>query len=659
MDLNERLAIILGYESVDDLKSHINNIGTDLYLNISDREEILKKTEAATGIIVEEVQFKKKDGQVIFVRLSISRYREGKFDSPILIGMVEDISVHKVLVKKLAERESLLTNIENSLPFEFWVLNCEGNVISQSSFSQKKWGSYVGKKAMTFFQDEEQGVDLSEYFSKVWEGESVDIEKEIFFKAKALFVRFLLTPLREGDIINGVILISIDQTERVMAQKRVLEIQEFLETVINSIPVRVFWKNRDLVYQGGNAAFLKDVKIKTVEELIGKTNFDFFDPGELTFFQNIFREVLNTGRPILNFKAWLNARTAPGMYIIGSVVPIFSKSNKEVTGVLGCYQDITLMKKMEDELLMHRNNLEKLVDERTWELDQLNEELMSSNEELSALNEALSIQKKELGNTLEELKATQDKLIQSEKMASLGIVSAGIAHEINNPLNFISSGTQGIEIMMKEIDQLFQEMFFAGEIRNREKSEKLRSLFGDMKELIVSMDTGVERTSEIVKGLRVFSRMDAEKKCFADLHELIEVTLTILRNKHKNHISIIRKYGNIPQVKCFPGKLSQVFLNLIMNSIQSIRENGTIEISTNLSEDEKSILLTIRDDGEGIPEEVKNKVFDPFFTTKTVNEGTGMGLSIVHSIILMHDGEISFESTIGEGTTFRVLLPVE
>ncbi len=659
LDLNERLALILGYDSVDDITHHVRDIGTDLYLNVSDRKEILRKTEAATGIIVEEVQFKKKDGKVIFVRLSISKYREEKLDGSVLIGMVEDVSENKALVKNLAEREALLASIVNSLPFELWVFDRQEKVISQSAFSKNKWGSFIGEKATDFFRSERPGVDLGEFILQVWQGESVDIEKEIQLSGESKFYRFLLTPMWNGDVVEGVILIGLDNTERVIAQKRVLEIQQFLETVVNSIPVRVFWKDKDLVYKGGNEVFLKDVKLNSEEELIGKTNDAFFDPEELIFFQKIFHEVLVTGRPILNFKTWLNARTVSGMYILASVVPLFSKSGNEVTGVLGCYQDITLLKKMEEELLVHRNNLERLVDERTRELDQLNEELMSSNEELSTLNEALSRQKEELAATLEELKRTQDKLIQSEKMASLGIVSAGIAHEINNPLNFISSGTQGIEVVMKEIDLLFQEMFLAGELKNVEKSLQLRDLFRDMKQLIISMHTGVERTSEIVKGLRVFSRMDPEKKSFADVHELIEVALTILRNKYKNHITIDRKFGEIQKIKCYPGKLSQVFVNLLMNSIQSIPGKGIIEISTSMSDDGKQILITIRDDGNGIPDEIKNKVFDPFFTTKTVNEGTGMGLSIVHSIISMHGGEVNFESSASKGTTFRVSLPVE
>ncbi|PRY95851.1 PAS domain S-box-containing protein [Marinilabilia salmonicolor] len=659
VDLNERLATILGYDSVDDIKHHVRDIGTDLYLNVSDRREILRKTEAATGIIVEEVQFKKKDGKVIFVRLSISKYREERSGDSVLIGMVEDISENKALVRKLAERENLLSSIVNSLPFELWVLDLQEKVISQSAFSKRKWGSYTGKKVKDFLLNENPGVDLGEFILQAWQGESVDIEKEIRLKGKSKFYRFLLTPLRDGGVVNGVILIGLDQTERVTAQRRVLAIQKFLETVINSVPVRVFWKSKDLVYQGGNAAFLKDVKLDKEEELIGKTNHDFFDAKELIFFQKIFQDVITSGRPMLNFKAWLNARTVSGIYILASVVPLFSKSGNEVTGVLCCYQDITLMKKMEEELLVHRNDLERLVDERTRELDQLNEELMSSNEELSTLNEALSRQKEELAATLEELKRTQDKLIQSEKMASLGIVSAGIAHEINNPLNFISSGTQGIEVVMKEIDLLFQEMFLAGEIKNVEKSLQLRDLFRDMKQLIISMHTGVERTSEIVKGLRVFSRMDPEKKSFADVHELIEVALTILRNKYKNHITIDRKFGEIPKIKCYPGKLSQVFLNLLMNAIQSIQERGSIEVSTSMRNDEKQIMIVISDDGDGIPDQIKNRVFDPFFTTKTVNEGTGMGLSIVHSIISMHGGEINFESLANKGTIFRVLLPVE
>jgi PAS domain S-box-containing protein len=657
IDLNKRLTEILGYDSVQDIKDHIKNLGTDLYLNEDDRKNIIALIDAGNGIIIEELRYKKKDGQVIDVRLSISSFSENKNGSPNFIGMVEDISEKKALEKQLQDRENLLTSIVNCLPFELWVIDRQGEVLSQSGYSQKKWGNYVSKNIQSFSQREFSR--LNDEIHRVWDGEHIDMEEEADFEGKTLYTRKILTPLFSGEEIKGTIVISLNQTEKVIAQKRVLEIQQFLETVINGIPVRLFWNNQNQKFVGANSAFLKDFKLASQEALIGKTNIDLFPGKNANAYTKIFNKVIKKKTPIINHKMWLDIPGQKRLYIIASFIPYFSKSDNQVEGIFGCYQDITLMKTMEEELQVHRKELEKLVEIRTWELDQINEELLRSNGTLMALNETLSQQKTELSETLDQLKTTQDNLIQSEKMASLGILSAGIAHEVNNPLNFISSGTQGIALMMQEMDTLYLEIAQVPEAQKAEKLQMLTNLFSDMKQMFGSINKGVERTAEIVKGLRVFSRMDHEEKSPADVHELIELALTILKNKYKNHVTIVRNFEALPNIKCFPGKLSQVFLNLLMNAIQAIKENGLVEISTHLNEEEKQIKIKIADNGHGIPAKIRNKIFDPFFTTKTVNEGTGMGLSIVHSIIEMHKGTIDFESIIKKGTIFRISIPIE
>ncbi len=336
--------------------------------------------------------------------------------------------------------------------------------------------------------------------------------------------------------------------------------------------------------------------------------------------------------------------------------------------IIGTHTDITDRKIVEIELTKYKDKLEELVIERTKKIKQLNESLLNSNNELRKLNEELTIQKANLENLLEELRSTQEQLIQSEKLASIGILTAGIAHEINNPINFISSGVIGLEV---EIDNLLSVMFYLNKKCTAVQGGEAKSLFAEMKEkfevdttienipkLISSIKTGVDRTTNIVKGLRTFSRLDTENKVEADINELIESSLTLLYNRYKHKITIEKHYGNLNKTMCFPGKLSQVFLNIIMNSVQAIEEEGVITIVTKYIKKNQMITVQIADTGSGIPQEKLSKIFDPFYTTKQVGLGTGLGLPIVLGIIKDHGGNIVIESELGKGTTCNINLPV-
>ena len=175
--------------------------------------------------------------------------------------------------------------------------------------------------------------------------------------------------------------------------------------------------------------------------------------------------------------------------------------------------------------------------------------------------------------------------------------------------------------------------------------------------MIDSVKTGTERTTEIIKGLRTFSRLDEDVLKIADIHEGLDSTLILLRNKYKQRIEINKLYGNIPEIECYPGQLNQVFMNILSNAIDAIDDKGIIAIST--SKSNKSIRISIKDSGRGISENIKSKIFDPFFTTKEVGQGTGLGLSICHSIIEKHRGSIEVKSEIGKGSEFVIALPVK
>jgi signal transduction histidine kinase/YesN/AraC family two-component response regulator len=266
----------------------------------------------------------------------------------------------------------------------------------------------------------------------------------------------------------------------------------------------------------------------------------------------------------------------------------------------------------------------------------------------------------------EQLKAAQSKLIESEKMASLGVLTAGVAHEINNPVNFITGGIESLKDNYADIEQLLR-MYLNYDpekdgnegwegIQKLKKQLDPESLLPEVKELLNSIENGAVRTAEIVKGLRNFSRLDESDMKKAGMEEGINNTLVILNNRIKDRIKVIKDYADIPEIICYPGQLNQVFLNILYNAVDAIKGEGTIHIKT-WQEGDK-INISIRDSGCGMPEHILEHIFEPFFTTKPVGKGTGLGLSISYGIIENHKGKIEVESEVGKGTMFTISLPI-
>ncbi|WP_176955843.1 ATP-binding protein [Catalinimonas alkaloidigena] len=281
--------------------------------------------------------------------------------------------------------------------------------------------------------------------------------------------------------------------------------------------------------------------------------------------------------------------------------------------------------------------------------------------------QALEAKNQELHDALEHLKNTQLKLVESDKMASLGELTAGIAHEINNPINFVSSNITPLQTDLAEIQELLKQYETLHKETNVEarlnqiaqlrKALEPEFLFEEMEALIKGIREGADRTRSIVNGLRTFSRLDESDFKPADLHQGLESTLMLLSNRIKNRIEVHRDYGVLPLVECLPGKLNQVFMNIINNSLQAIEGKGNLWLHT--QQKGNAVEIRIRDDGPGMSEDVKRRIFEPFFTTKDVGQGTGLGLSISFGVMERHQGRIEVESTPGKGTEFIITLPVQ
>ena len=299
-----------------------------------------------------------------------------------------------------------------------------------------------------------------------------------------------------------------------------------------------------------------------------------------------------------------------------------------------------------------------------------NEELIK--QQNSMLEDKVKIRTDELEQALRNLQNTQSQLVNQEKMASLGQLTAGIAHEINNPINFVSSNITPLKRDIKDIMEVIEFYRETGEKEFTENSKKkakdleedleLDYVLGEVDQLLKGMDDGAKRTVEIVKGLRIFSRVDEQDVKKVDIHDGINSTIILLNSTIPGKIRVIREFGELPMVECLAGKINQVFMNIINNAVQALGEridtikDPKITISTKASQD--FVTIEIEDNGPGMPEHVKQRIFEPFFTTKAVGKGTGLGLSIVYSIIENHKGTLEVISEEDQGTLFKITLPI-
>lgn len=282
----------------------------------------------------------------------------------------------------------------------------------------------------------------------------------------------------------------------------------------------------------------------------------------------------------------------------------------------------------------------------------------------------LAQQTEELNQALVELQQRQIQLVQSEKMSSLGQLVAGIAHEINNPISFIYGNLPHVSEYVQnlmELVKLYKLTFptIPSEIHDFEHKIDLHFIENDLHQLLTSMKAGTERIRKIILSLRNFSRLDEAEKKQVDLHEGIENTLLLLQHKFNGKIEIVKNYSSLPPVECYPSQINQVFMNLLENAIDAlldcIQPEKRVEINTQLVENAKGLNVRIRvkDNGPGIPEQIRAKIFDPFFTTKPIGKGTGLGLAICYQIVVqMHQGHIWVENPISGGTEFIVEFPV-
>ncbi|MBX9696147.1 MAG: GAF domain-containing protein, partial [Cyanobacteria bacterium] len=283
-------------------------------------------------------------------------------------------------------------------------------------------------------------------------------------------------------------------------------------------------------------------------------------------------------------------------------------------------------------------------------------------EELSQKNDDLVQKNLNLDTKNLELRHMQSQLIHHEKMASLGRLVAGIAHELNNPINFVYGNLPYLKEYVNDLKRLvesFDQLNQAQEVAKLKEEVKYDFLMTDLDNIIADLNEGADRIRQIIRNLRSFSRLDEAELKEASIQECIESTLKLLSQYYgRDKVELVRNFGDVQPILCYPGQLNQVLMNLLTNAAQALEGIPGPKVEVTLEVTDKELMITVSDNGPGIKDDIQSKIFDPFFTTKPVGQGTGLGLSICHSIMERHGGRIELKSELGQGTTFRAILPI-
>jgi hemerythrin-like metal-binding protein len=338
-----------------------------------------------------------------------------------------------------------------------------------------------------------------------------------------------------------------------------------------------------------------------------------------------------------------------GDVMLEALNTLYSKIGEQTVEVMQANQALA----REHEALRELNEqLEQRVRQRTVALEGANQQLKQNNLELKQLNQKLA--------------SAQSQLLQSEKMASVGQLAAGVAHEINNPVGFVNSNLGTLEkyiVSLRSVLAVYESVEanldekMLGEVSEIKRKVDLPFLLSDIPDLLKESQDGLARVKRIIQDLRDFSHVDESTWQLASLENCMDSTINVAFNEIKYKAEIVKIYAGLPQVECMPSQINQVFLNLLVNAAQAIETKGVITIRTGIEGSE--VWVEVEDTGKGIAAEHLQKIFDPFFTTKPVGKGTGLGLSVSFGIVQKHAGRIEVRSELGKGTVMRVWLPIK
>jgi PAS domain S-box-containing protein len=574
-----------------------------------------------------------KDGRLIPVLVSVTPMREGKGRITGFVGNMTDLREIKQTEAALRESEDKFRSASAAAQDALIMVDAEGlvsfwNVAAEKIFGHRE-DEVIGRDLHTLLAPEcyrDTYTDGFSHFLKTGQGNAVGktLELEAIRKGGERFpIEISLSSVRHGMQWMGIGIVR-DITERKRVEAELTLFRTLLNNsndgleVIDPVSLRFLDVNekecRDLGYSREE---LLDMRITDIDPSFDAESMhqamDGLQKAGTALVEGVHRRKDGSTHPV---EVSMRYTVLDKPYVLANV------------------RDITERKRVEKEVQAQVENLNRF------------------NRELKELNDKLG--------------QAQSQLLQSEKMASIGQLAAGVAHEINNPIGYVQSNISSLE---RYLDDLFLVLeayekaessldeTSSREISNIRQQVDINFLKKDVRALLSESHEGIGRVKKIVQNLKDFSHVDSKEKWqLDDIHQGLESTLNVVWNELKYKCTVVREYGELPLVECVLPQLNQVFMNLLVNASQSIAEQGTITLRTGTQGER--VWVEVADNGNGIPPEILPRLFEPFFTTKPVGQGTGLGLSVSYSIVQKHHGEITVSSTVGTGTAFRVWLPV-
>ena len=633
-DINEKITLIspsainlFGYDSVNDFIG--KNIPENFYYNPADREVFLEELSQQGKVVNYPLTLKHKDGSQIYARTT-SYFIHDEKGNPIGIeGIIMDTTKQYRIEQALKQAGDIVDHIQLGIYiYQLEDINDDRTLrmVSANPASEKLTGVAV-KKIIGKTLDEnfpglrEKGMP-QKYAEVVRSQKPIEIDNIYYGDDRVISGAF---SVKAFPLPNNQVGVSFENiTNRKKTEDALIKSEEKHRQLIEIMNEGFAILDKHGIITYANSRLFEMIGYKR-DEVINHPTTDFLDKTDI---ENIQKHTTSrsAGRSVPYEVEWVK-KDGSKLPTIVSPMPLFDKEGK-FEGNFAVLTDISELKKIEHELIVKNKELEK---------------------------------------TLKKINEMHTQLVISEKMASIGQITAGVAHEIKNPINFITGNIEPLKRdvndllkIIEKFDSLVQkyelEHTFT-EIESLKNELDYNNLLEEVNKLIEGMEEGANRTTQIIKSLSGFSRIDKDEFVKADIHEGIDSTLTLLDNKIKHRITVHKDYKAVSNIECLPSKLNQVFMNLLTNAIQAIDEKGKIFIKT--SSDEKNVDICIKDTGKGMTEEIKKHIFEPYYTSKDIGKGTGLGLSISCSIIKKHNGQIVVNSEPGKGTEFIIGFPIE